>query len=56
MIYPRTPRASELSHLEARRREAAFVGDWRRAREMDRRMGELRRRMHDENFMRRRTA
>jgi hypothetical protein len=51
-VFPRTPRASELSHLEARRREAAFVGDWERCRELDRRMGELRRRMHDEDFRR----
>jgi hypothetical protein len=52
-VYPRTRRPTELSHLEARRREAAFVGDWERCRELDAEICRLRRRMHDEDFLRR---
>ncbi len=59
-VYGRTPRPSEadieLSRLESERRLAARLEDWAWATALDRQIAALKRRMHDEEFLRRRTA
>ncbi len=56
-VYPHTPRPSEadieLLRLESERHLAAKLKDWPRATALDRQIAAIRRRIHDEEFLRR---
>ncbi len=56
-VYQRTPRptaiAARLSCLESERRLAARLKDWPRATALDRQIAAIKRRIHDEEFLRR---